>query len=146
MNNLSIKKDSFLKIIFRSTYRFFLGIYVFISTIKYKSREHDNPSVFYGGARSGNYGGPLVKVKRLQEHFNEHLFNYNLLYVLSNAPYLPEWSYKLIKTKNIPIVLNQNGVFYEAWYQGNWKQENGKTRQEMIDTQLKLFYEIFEVS
>jgi glycosyltransferase involved in cell wall biosynthesis len=43
---------------------------------------------------------------------------------LSNAPYIPGYGYKFIKRKNIPIVLNQNGVFYKAWYQGDWEQEN----------------------
>jgi len=124
LNNSSIKKDSVFKIVLRLFYRFWLGIYVFITTINFKKIKKTKPKVFFGGARSGNYGGPLVKVKRLKQEFSEFLLNYNLLYVLSNAPYLPESSYKLVKKKKIPIVLNQNGVFYEAWYQGNWKGEN----------------------
>jgi glycosyltransferase involved in cell wall biosynthesis len=124
LNNPSIKKDSVFKIVLRLFYRFWLGIYVFITTINFKKIKKTKPKVFFGGARSGNYGGPLVKVKRLKQEFSEFLLNYNLLYVLSNAPYLPESSYKLVKKKKIPIVLNQNGVFYEAWYQGDWQHEN----------------------
>ena len=70
--------------------------------------------VFYGGARSGDLGGPLVKVKRLKRSFPEHLWKYNLVYVLSNAPYLPDASLRLLKARGVPIVHNQNGVFTSA--------------------------------
>jgi glycosyltransferase involved in cell wall biosynthesis len=82
------------------------------------------PRVFYGGARSGNVGGPLVKVKRLQESFPQHVWNYNLAYVLSNAPYLPAAALNWLRFRGTPIVLNQNGVFYPGWYAGNWKRQN----------------------
>ncbi len=126
MNNPSIKKDPIYKIVLRSFYRLGLGVHIFITTINRKGIKKSRVKVFFGGARSGDYGGPLVKVKRLKDEFSEYFLNYNLLYVLSNAPYLPEYSYKLIKKKNIPIVFNQNGVFYEAWYQGNWQRENAR--------------------
>ena len=48
-----------------------------------------HPRVFYGGARAGDIGGPLVKVKRLAAHFPEHPWGFNLVYNLSGAPYLP---------------------------------------------------------
>jgi glycosyltransferase involved in cell wall biosynthesis len=80
--------------------------------------------VFYGGAISGNVGGPLVKVKRLTEFFPEHRFDYNLVYALSNAPYLPDVALALLRARGIPIVHNQNGVFYPAWYSGDWEGEN----------------------
>ena len=126
LNNLGIKKDHLFKIALRFFYRSCLGVYVYITTINYKKIKKTKLRVFFSGARSGNYGGPLVKVKRLKQEFSEYFLNYNLLYVLSNAPYLPEYSYKLIKKKKIPIVFNQNGVFYEAWYQGNWQRENAR--------------------
>ena len=37
------------------------------------------PRVFYGGARAGDIGGPLVKVKRLKAHFPEHPWGFNLV-------------------------------------------------------------------
>ena len=80
--------------------------------------------VFYGGARSGNVGGPLVKVQRLNEHFPNTRWRYDLLYLLSNAPYLPGFALALIKQRGIPIVLNQNGVFYPAWFAGDWQRQN----------------------
>jgi glycosyltransferase involved in cell wall biosynthesis len=82
--------------------------------------------VFYGGARAGDIGGPLVKVKRLRERFPEHRFDYNLVYALSNAPYLPGFALRAIKARGIPIVANQNGVFYPAWYGGDWRAMNAE--------------------
>jgi glycosyltransferase involved in cell wall biosynthesis len=82
--------------------------------------------VFYGGARAGDIGGPLVKVRRLREWFPEHRFDYNLVYALSNAPYLPGFALRAIKARGIPIVVNQNGVFYPAWYGGDWRAMNAE--------------------
>ncbi len=82
------------------------------------------PRVFYGGARAGNVGGPLVKVKRLKEFFPEHRWTYNLVYTLSNAPYLPTAALDWLRLRKIPIVLNQNGVFYPGWYAGDWRSMN----------------------
>jgi len=80
--------------------------------------------VFYGGARTGNVGGPLVKVKRLREYFPERRWRYNLVYALSNAPYLPTVALDWLRLRRIPIVLNQNGVFYPGWYDGDWQHQN----------------------
>jgi glycosyltransferase involved in cell wall biosynthesis len=80
--------------------------------------------LFYGGARSGDLGGPLVKIRRLSEHFPESRWRYNLVYILSNAPYLFAGALEWLKQRKIPIVLNQNGVFYPGWYDGDWKKMN----------------------
>lgn len=82
------------------------------------------PRVFYGGARSGNVGGPLVKVKRLKEYFPEHTWTFNLVYALSNAPYLSAAALDWLRLRKVPIVLNQNGVFYPGWYAGDWRGMN----------------------
>lgn len=82
------------------------------------------PLLFYGGARAGDQGGPLVKIQRLSARFDEHLWRYNIAYVLSNAPYLPDMALTLLKVRGIPIVHNQNGVFYSAWYEGDWQYQN----------------------
>jgi len=82
------------------------------------------PRVNYGGAMTGDVGGPLVKVKRLVAYFPEHRFDYNIVYALSNAPYLPDMALALLRARGIPIVHNQNGVFYPAWYSGDWEGEN----------------------
>ncbi len=80
--------------------------------------------LFYGGARSGDLGGPLVKVKRLSEHFPESRWQYNLVYLLSNAPYLSGGALDWLRRRKIPIVLNQNGVFYPGWYADDWQKMN----------------------
>lgn len=85
--------------------------------------------VFYGGALSGDGGGPLVKVARLKEHFPEHRWRFNLVYALSNAPYLPRAALVLLRARGIPIVLNQNGVFYPGWYDGDWRAMNAVMAQ-----------------
>ena len=84
--------------------------------------------VYYGGAYKGDKGGPLVKVKRLSENFPEHRFDFNLLYCLSNSPYLSEGSLKKIKHRNIPIILNQNGVYFSGWYGNGWEKQNEKLK------------------
>jgi glycosyltransferase involved in cell wall biosynthesis len=82
--------------------------------------------VFYGGARQGDLGGPLVKVKRLREHFPESRWRYNLVYALSNAAYLSAGALAWLKMRHVPIVLNQNGVFYPGWYAGDWQKMNAQ--------------------
>jgi glycosyltransferase involved in cell wall biosynthesis len=84
--------------------------------------------VYYGGAYKGDKGGPLVKVKRLAENFPEHRFDFNLLYCLSNSPYLSEGSLERIKQRNIPIILNQNGVYFSGWYGKGWQKQNEKLK------------------
>ncbi len=84
------------------------------------------PRVYYGGALVGDVGGPLVKVRRLVEYFPEHRADYNLVYTLSNAPYLPDFALALLRLRGVPIVHNQNGLFYPAWYRGDWRGENAR--------------------
>lgn len=84
--------------------------------------------IFYGGARKGNKGGPLVKISLLQEHFPEYRNRVNLVYCVSGQPYLSRESLLTIKRKNIPIVLNQNGVYSQGWYGSGWEYQNNKLR------------------
>lgn len=85
---------------------------------------HTDVRVFYGGARSGDGGGPLVKARLLKTHFPEARFGFSLVYLLSNALYLPDAVIGGIRRRGIPIVLNQNGVYYPAWYSSGWEREN----------------------
>jgi glycosyltransferase involved in cell wall biosynthesis len=63
------------------------------------------------------------------EYFPEHHWRYNLVYLLSNAPYLSRFALDWLRLRNIPIVLNQNGVFYAGWYAGNWQAMNAVMTQ-----------------
>ena len=88
------------------------------------SSKDQNLAVYYGGARGGDVGGTLVKVTRLQKIFPEKKWGFNVVYNLSNASYLTEQAIRSLKRQEIPIVHNQNGTFYPAWYGGNCDQEN----------------------
>lgn len=81
-------------------------------------------NVWYGGALAGDVGGPLVKVKRLQKYFPQRRIGYSLVYVLSNTPYLSPLALAILRWRGIPIVLNQNGVYYSGWFDGNWRAKN----------------------
>lgn len=87
-------------------------------------RRRDGLAVFYGGAGARDAGGPLVKVKLLQQRFPQAFPRYSLIYMLSNAIYLPQAVVDALIGAGVPIVLNQNGVFYKAWYPHGWEREN----------------------
>lgn len=110
-----------IKPLLRSAYRGAILAHVLATA---RRRDDDAPRVFYGGARSGNLGGPLVKVKRLQQFFPQDRYRYNVVYALSNAPYLPAAALAWLARRGIPVVLNQNGVFYPGWYGGDWEGQN----------------------
>ena len=84
----------------------------------------NNLKVFYGGSKGGNVGGPQVKIQKLNNKFPEKLLNFNILYLISNNQYLTKSTLNLFKKKNIPIFLNQNGVYYPTWYKGNYSKKN----------------------
>jgi glycosyltransferase involved in cell wall biosynthesis len=117
-----LHRDDLAKKAGRAAYSGALGVHAIASI---PSSGHGTaPRVFYGGARAGDQGGPLVKVQRLSAHFAEHPWRYNIAYVLSNAPYLPDLAFALLKARGIPVVHNQDGVFYPAWYGGDWQSQN----------------------
>ena len=116
------KRDPLLKNLLRWGYGRFNGAICYSNFLSGAfSRE---PRVFYGGARAGDIGGPLVKVRRLQEVFPESRWPFNILYSLSNTPYVPEQALRFIRSRGVGIVHNQNGVFYPGWFEGDWKGRN----------------------
>ena len=119
---MSKKKEKYIKPVLRKIYRMGLGVHAVFSGVQ--SRGNNEPHVYYGGARSGDGGGTLVKVARLQKVFPEYKYNYNLVYVLSNTAYLPKFAFYTYKKRSIPIVHNQNGVFYPGWYGGDYIKMN----------------------
>lgn len=116
------QQHSLSKALLRKGWRTLQFVHALLTAPLPRSREV--PRVFYGGARSGNLGGPLVKIKRLQQHFPPCRWSYNMAYLLSNAPYLPGPALDWLKLNRIPLVLNQNGVFYPGWYAGDWQGQN----------------------
>lgn len=103
-------------------YKYSITINIIVSIFFKRSKIEKN--IHFSGSFKGNLGGTKVKIKRLKEIFKSSYFKFNLVYVLSNAPYLNNLSIKLLKYLNIPIVLNQNGLFYPAWYDGDWQSKN----------------------
>lgn len=89
-------------------------------------RRRRQLAVYYGGARAGDFGGPLVKVQLLQKRFPQYFPGYSLLYILSNAIYLPQHVLNRVRDAGVPIVLNQNGLFYKAWFPEGWERENAR--------------------
>ena len=116
------KRDPLFKSLLRGGYRTVLSLQVAVSA---RARPGP-PRLFYGGARAGSGGGPLVKVARLQAAFPEDRRHYNLVYLLSNAPYLPASALARLKARGVPMVLNQNGTFYPAWFDGDWQARNAE--------------------
>lgn len=117
------QNDPGLKSAMRAAYRMACGAVVGANAL---ASRREGIAVYYGGARVGDVGGPLVKVKRLNQYFPEVRFGFNLAYLLSNTPYLPGWALRLLKARGTAIVSNQNGVFYKAWYDGDWQAQNNR--------------------
>lgn len=121
-------RDPLIKGMARRAYRFGLGVHERLSALT--SGGGLAPKIYYGGARAGDEGGPKVKIKKLNQAFPERSWSYNLVYVLSNAPYLPPLALRRLKARGVPIVGNQNGVFYPAWYAGDWEAENRRMAEQ----------------
>ena len=114
----------------RYIYSKFISSLSFVPHIKSSSAT---PKVFFGGARPGNAGGAMVKVRRLKSRFIESHLDFNIIYSLSNCPYLTKNAIQVFKSKNIPIIHNQNGVFYPAWFDGDWEKENDKMKHAYLN-------------
>jgi glycosyltransferase involved in cell wall biosynthesis len=109
--------------IIRSLWIWIQSFQVFVTT-SVRFKRNSNTKVYFGGAFGGDLGGPLVKVTRLKEFFPESKVGFNLVYLLSNSPYLTPLSLGRIKSQNIPIILNQNGVYFKGWYGEGWELKN----------------------
>jgi glycosyltransferase involved in cell wall biosynthesis len=119
---VSGKRDPIHKRVARAGYRYALAIETALT-----ARRRPGPAkVSYAGARAGSGGGPLVKLARLRAFFPQARRDYNLVYLLSNAPYLGRSALGVLRRRHVPIVLNQNGVFYQAWFDGDWRAKNAE--------------------
>lgn len=112
------------KDILRSAYRSLNGAAA-LAALPLRSRS-GALHIYYGGARAGDFGGTLVKVRLLQTQFPEKRVGFSLLYMLSNALYLPAWATNQLRAAGVPLVLNQNGVFYPGWFPQGWERENAR--------------------
>ena len=121
-------KKSQLKTLLLSIYIFFNLSNILINKFFsfFISKSKNKIKVYYGGSLRGNKGGTLVKIKRLNKVFRNHNINFNTVYLLSNSNYLNKFALEIIKNSKIPIIHNQNGVFYKGWYGEGWENKNNE--------------------
>ena len=112
------------KDLLRSAYRGVIGA-ITLAALRLRSKDAE-VAVSYAGARAGNFGGTLVKVRLLQSRFPEHHIRFSLFYMLSNAIYVPQAVLDRVRAAGVPVVLNQNGVFYPGWHAKGWERENAR--------------------
>ncbi|MGB0670816.1 MAG: hypothetical protein ACPGNT_04920, partial [Rhodospirillales bacterium] len=113
--------DPLAKRFLRGCFRTTLGLHARLTAVL--PAPSGPPALYYGGARPGQAGGPRVKVARLSAVWPERLTGYNVTYLLSNTGYLSDGALAALKKRG-PLVLNQNGVFYPAWFKGDWQAHN----------------------
>jgi glycosyltransferase involved in cell wall biosynthesis len=136
------EKKIFFKFIVLYIYKKIINILFFQRVFFKKKLNKEIINIFFGGAYSGSKGGTLVKVKRLKQYFKEDRLNFNIVYLLSNSIYY-DFKY-LQKIKNIiPIIHNQNGVFYTSWYAGDCNIENKKMSKQLHISDYVLFQSKF---
>lgn len=105
---------------FKSILTYFFFIPKFLPYIKNKNEIRP-----YFGLPKRKYGGPNIRTKKMIESFGNYFFSPNIIYAQS------WWEEKELedalcfsKKHKIPIVFNQNGWFYKAWYRKNWRKRN----------------------
>ena len=114
----------------RRGYHLALGLRARLSELS--SGGGASPRLYYAGARAGSHGGPRLKVAKLGDAFPEHPWTYNLVYVLSAGPYPPPAVLRRLRARAIPVVANQNGVYYPGWYGGDWEAENRRMAEPYL--------------
>ncbi len=139
--NSAMLRDPLIKKLMRLGWGIILGLHGALNVFLPRSKAV--PRVFFGGARAGDVGGPLVKVKRLRVLFPEQLWGFNVVYTLSNTPYLPGFALWLLKLRGVPIVHNQNGVFYPGWYAGDWQRQNKRMARTFHQAEYVFFQSEF---
>lgn len=122
MMNESLRTEVFGKSFLRACWKTIQTLNILAST--FTAGGQGSIRLFYGGARGGNFGGPQVKIRRLAGYFPQYRWKYNIAYLLSNTPYLSKRALNWLRIRRIPIVLNQNGVYYSGWFGGDWQKMN----------------------
>ena len=115
-------KQFSIKVLLKESYKRLNFLQIIFATILPKKTIF--PKLFYGGLKSGDVGGPLVKIKKLKKYFPEYKFRFNIVYTTSSNCFLSKSAINHLKKKKYPIILNQNGVFYPAWFGKNYQQRN----------------------
>ena len=69
----------------------------------------------------------LSKLKGLNNIFQNIILT-SIWYIFYQTQFLKPNSINVLKKSKIPIILNQNGVFYPGWYDGDWKKKFGNVK------------------
>ena len=105
-------------------FRYILSYFFFIPKFfpYIKKKKQIRP---YFGLPKRDFGGPNVRTKKMIKIFGNYFFSPNIIYAQSwwDQKELED-AYNFSQKNNVPIVFNQNGWFYPAWYKGNWKRRN----------------------
>lgn len=73
--------------------------------------------------------GGIVKFQRMQEVFQNSLWRFNILYLVSSRlPHTPIGLVHIARSKRARFVWNQNGVAYPGWYGSGWERINAPLR------------------
>ena len=123
-------KKNLIKTLIILVYKFFNSLFIIVSYLFFQKNKNDI-KIFYGGALTGNIGGTLVKIKKLKKKFSNNFFRFNCIYLQSNSIYLNKFAVKFFNKVNMPIIHNQNGVFYKGWYGKGWERENKKMSHQL---------------
>jgi glycosyltransferase involved in cell wall biosynthesis len=108
-----------------------LAAYPRFSRLVRGARLAGGPRVFYGseeGAGARVHGGAIKRLL-LEPEFPNASTEFNVVYLVSSA--LPEGARALARLaarRNVPLVLNQDGVAYPAWHGPGWRETNGAPR------------------
>lgn len=101
--------------------------------------------VWYGHSRLPGPNEPavggIVKLQALAQEFPSTPWRFNLLYLVTSR--LPEGAVTLARwarRKGARVVVNQNGVAYEAWYGPGWERINAPMR-ELLAMADHVFYQ-----
>ncbi len=81
----------------------------------------------YFGPDTLSYGGPDLKLAKLKKRFGNSM-RPNLIYTVTGKP-LPALFLALMRLRGIKVILNQDGVFYPAWYPIGWHQQNKRIQK-----------------
>lgn len=82
----------------------------------------------YWGPNHDRVGGPYQRTRNMIRSFEHYeIKKCNLVYAgsfWSQEEF--DFANRVAKKRKLPVVFNQNGMFFPAWYSGDWKQENHK--------------------
>ena len=117
--------------------KFFNFLYFFRS----KNTKNIRP---YFGIYLKNSGGPYIRTKRLISYFGNYFINPNIIYAQSFWSEIElKNAISYSKKNDVPIIFNQNGLYYKGWFKGDYKKKNKLISLIQKDSKFIFFQSIF---